>query len=106
MNKEIKLHEEYALDSDSLGSVSGGVSPYPFPRKTKNNQACPKCGERIKTAVGNYVDGMGMQMIVNCWDCDLHWIAEDFYEHEEVRYTFVDGDFMNGKSLHVIPKPF
>ena len=106
MAKEIKLHEEYILDNNSLESVSGGGLPGPFPRKTKNNQTCPKCGTRIQTAVGNYVDGMGLQMITNCWECDLHWIAQDFYEHDEITYTFVDGDFMSGKSLHVIPKPF
>ena len=105
-NKEIKLHEEYELDNESLKSVSGGGGPSPFPRKTKNNQQCPKCGERIKTAVGNYVDGMGLQMVTNCWDCDLHWISKDFYESEEITYTYVYGDFINGKSLHVIPKPF
>ena len=36
-NKEIKLHEEYELDNESLKSVSGGGGPSPFPRKTKNN---------------------------------------------------------------------
>ena len=106
MEENKKPYEEKALDNESLKSVSGGSGPSPFPRKTKNNQRCPKCGERIKTAVGNYVDGMGLQMVTNCWDCDLHWISQDFYESEEITYTYVYGDFINGKSLQVIPKPF
>ena len=106
MNSDIKLHEVYALDNETLESVSGGASPYPFPHKTKNNSICPKCGKKIQTCVCEYVDGMGLQMITHCWDCNVHWIYEQFYESQEVTYTFVDGDFMNDNGIHVISKPF
>ena len=112
--KKLEVNETYSLKEETLEKVAGGVPPFGpgghFPRKTKNNSACPKCGEYQQIAIGKYVEDNGMNLgvkkIVSCDICDLHWIGEDFYESEEVTYTFVDGDMYNSISMHVIPKPF
>ena len=106
MTKKIIENKEYPLNNETLEKVTGGAGPYPYPRKTKNNSICPKCGDKKMTGIYNYVDGMGLELITSCWDCDLHWLSKAFYESEEITYTFVDGDFMTGKGIHVIPKPF
>ena len=106
MDDKIVVNKEYELSGETLETIAGGL---PFPsewKQKKNNQECPKCGVRKQIAVGKQIEGLGLRLVTNCWECNLHWLSEDFYGNAEVTYTYVDGPFGTDEPLHVIPKPF
>ena len=113
--KKIDLieNQEYDLNENELEEIVGGNGPFisgelkPFKtNRTLKNNICPKCGATIQTAVCKFVEGRGLEMIVSCWEDDLHWISQTYKENEEVPYIFVKGEFVGGGSFKITNKSF
>lgn|GEM_PF-2373874 len=105
--KKIDLieNQKYNLEDVELEDVAGGAFPR-LPIEKKNNRCCPKCGKFLQVAVCNYVEGRGLELVVSCFDCGIHWISQEFDRNDDIEYIFVDGKFEDNARWHVIPKSF